>query len=98
MQEPRKLAKERVVVTGGAGFVGSNIVERLLREGASVVVLDDFYTGSLDNLPPAGPNLEIVKGSVTDFDLVREVVKSANYVIHEAARNLIVSTRNPRED
>jgi UDP-glucose 4-epimerase len=98
MYEPRLLAKERVVVTGGAGFVGSNIVERLLREGASVVVLDDFYTGELDNLPPAGPNLEIVTGSVCDFDLVREVVRSANYVIHEAARNIIVSTRNPRED
>ena len=89
---------ERVVVTGGAGFVGSNIVRRLLNDGASVVVLDDFYTGARDNLPASAPNLEVVTGSVTDFDLVREVLKGASVVIHEAARNIIVSTRNPRED
>ena len=92
------LAKSRVVVTGGAGFVGSNTAHRLLEVGASVVVLDDFYTGSELNLPTNHPRLEIIRGSVTDFDLVRDVVKGARVVIHEAARNIIVSTRNPRED
>lgn len=89
---------KKVVVTGGAGFVGSNIVRRLLREGAKVVVLDDFYTGNESNLPVGDANLEIVKGSVTDFELTRDVVRGAISVIHEAARNIIVSTRNPRED
>jgi nucleoside-diphosphate-sugar epimerase len=89
---------ETVVVTGGAGFIGSNIVRRLLKDGATVVVLDDFYTGIESNLPSSHPKLEIVRGSVTDFDLVREVIKGADRVIHEAARNIIVSTRNPRED
>ena len=89
---------ERIVVTGGAGFVGSNIVRRLLDCGASVVVLDDFYTGQEDNLPSDSENVEVVRGSVTDFDLVRNVIKGARAVIHEAARNIIVSTRNPRED
>jgi UDP-glucose 4-epimerase len=93
-----KLTEQRVIVTGGGGFVGSNIVRRLLEEGASVVVLDDFYTGTEDNLPSAEPKLAVVHGSVTDFDLVREVVKGASVVIHQAARNIIVSTRNPRED
>ena len=88
---------QRVVVTGGAGFVGSNTVKRLLKAGASVVVLDDFYTGSEDNLPTS-PNLEVIRGSVTDEKLVGEVIKGADVVIHEAARNIIVSTRNPRED
>ncbi len=92
------LNDEHVVVTGGAGFVGSNILRRLLDRGASVVVLDDFYTGSESNLPPANNKLEVVRGSVTDFDLVREVLKGATTVIHEAARNIIASTRNPRED
>jgi UDP-glucose 4-epimerase len=89
---------QKVVVTGGAGFVGSNIVRRLLKEGAKVVVLDDFYTGNESNLPIGDANLEVVKGSVTDFELTRDVVRGAISVIHEAARNIIVSTRNPRED
>jgi UDP-glucose 4-epimerase len=89
---------QRIVVTGGAGFVGSSIVERLLNHGARVVVLDDFYTGQESNLPIGNTNLEVVRGSVTDFALVRNVVEGAAAVVHEAARNIIVSTRNPRED
>src|SRR3989442_10946431 len=86
------------VVTGGAGFIGSNVVRRLLSEGARVIVLDDFYTGDNNNLPTDESNLEVIRGSVTDFDLVREAVKGAGLVFHLAARNIIVSTRNPRED
>lgn len=93
-----KLSGQRIVVTGGAGFVGSNIVRRLLKEGARVVVLDDFYTGAMENLPADDPNIEIVRGTVTDYELVCDVVKGAAVVFHEAARNIIVSTRNPRED
>ncbi|HJQ69804.1 MAG TPA: NAD-dependent epimerase/dehydratase family protein [Blastocatellia bacterium] len=98
MKHLENLKDERIVVTGGAGFVGSNIVQRLLKEGARVTVLDDFYTGSEQNLPSDHAGLEIIRGSVTDFNLVREVVKGADVVFHEAARNIIVSTRNPRED
>src|SRR5262252_883760 len=98
MIEPGLMKNEKVVVTGGAGFVGSNIVRKLIEGGAWVIVLDDFYTGDEKNLPPAGRGLEIIKGSVTDFELVRDVIKHATVVIHEAARNIIVSTRNPRED
>jgi len=93
-----KLSGQRVVVTGGAGFVGSNLVKRLLNENARVVVMDDFYTGNETNLPQERPGLEIVRGSVTDFDLVREVARDASLIFHLAARNIIVSTRNPRED
>ena len=93
-----QIAGKRVVVTGGAGFVGSNIVRHLLRDGARVLVLDDFYTGDEANLPAGEANLEIVRGSVTDYDLVRDCLQGASLIIHEAARNIIVSTRNPRED
>jgi UDP-glucose 4-epimerase len=87
-----------VTVTGGAGFIGSRTVRRLLNEGANVVVLDDFFTGSEGNLPVHDPKLEIVRGSVTQYELVRDVVKGVRFVLHLAARNIIVSTRNPRED
>jgi len=98
MSYPEKLAGQKIVVTGGAGFVGSNVVRRLLAENASVLVLDDFYTGDDNNLPVGESKLDVVRGSVTQFDLVRDVIKGASLVFHLAARNIIVSTRNPRED
>jgi UDP-glucose 4-epimerase len=61
-------------------------------------VLDDFYTGDDHNLPSDDPNLGVVRGSVTEFDLTRDVMKGSSLVFHLAARNIIVSTRNPRED
>src|SRR4029078_3474637 len=98
MNYSENLAGQRIVVTGGAGFVGSNVVRRLLAEKSRVVVLDDFYTGDHNNLPVGASDLEIIHGSVTDFDVVRDVMKGAGMVFHLAARNIIVSTRNPRED
>jgi len=90
------LAGHRVLVTGGAGFVGSNLVRRLLREGARVTVLDDLFTGRRENLPDSG--FEFVKGTVCDPAVVEPLVRASEVVIHAAARNIVVSTRNPRED
>lgn len=87
----------KVLVTGGAGFIGSNVVEKLLQEGARVRVLDDLFTGSMENLPRSD-SLEFVKGSVTDEDLVDSVVKGVEIIFHCAARNIIASTKNPRDD
>jgi UDP-glucose 4-epimerase len=88
---------QRVLITGGAGFVGSNVTERVARCGGKVTVLDDLCTGSLDNIDP-GTSYEFVEGSVTDETLVSRLVKNADLVIHMAARNIIVSTKNPRDD
>jgi UDP-glucose 4-epimerase len=92
----QSLSGRRVLVTGGAGFVGSNLVRRLMREGAIVTVLDDLFTGRRENLPPTG--LEFVHGSVCDPPVVERLVDAAEVIIHAAARNIVVSTRNPRED
>lgn len=88
---------KRVLITGGAGFVGSNVTERVARCGGKVTVLDDLCTGSLDNID-RGTEYEFVEGSVTDEALVSRLVKQADLVIHMAARNIIVSTKNPRDD
>jgi UDP-glucose 4-epimerase len=87
----------KVLVTGGAGFVGSNVVDHLLKDGAAVTVLDDFSTGSKSNLP-AGRRLKVVKGDVCDPVVVKRLVGKSDFVAHLAARNIIVSTKNPRED
>ena len=90
------LENARVLVTGGAGFIGCNLVRRLIREGARVTVLDDLFTGRLENLPKKG--LEFVEGSVCDPKIVEKMVGDAEVVFHAAARNIVVSTKNPRED
>lgn len=90
------LAGVRVLVTGGAGFVGSGLTKRLLQMGAAVTVLDDLFTGRRDNLPASG--FTFVEGSVCDPPLVEHLVAGAEIVFHCAARNIVVSTRNPRED
>jgi nucleoside-diphosphate-sugar epimerase len=93
-----RLNGQTVLVTGGAGFVGSRVVLRLLEIGAAVTVLDDFFTGLEDNLPTPSPSLRVVRGSVVDDALVRQLVRVSDYVVHMAARNIVVSTKNPRED
>lgn len=87
----------RVVVTGGAGFVGSNTVDRLLELGATVVLFDDFSTGSETTTLRDGA-LEIVRGSVCDYELVRKALDDAEIVLHLAALNIILSMRNPQDD
>ena len=90
------LTGRRVLGTGGAGFVGCNLVRRLLREGARVTVLDDLFTGRRENLPESG--FEFVRGSVCDPAVVERLVGQNEVIIHAAARNIVVSTRDPRED
>ncbi|MGQ9574028.1 MAG: NAD-dependent epimerase/dehydratase family protein [Thermoguttaceae bacterium] len=75
------------VVTGGAGFIGSHLVEALLARGCRVSVIDDESTGSVENLAAvrSHPRLEYFKGSVADRQLVRHVVAEADEVFHLAA-------------
>jgi len=77
----------RILITGGAGFIGSHLAERLIHEGRHVVVLDDLSTGSAANLAAlAGhPRFDFVEGSVLDRELVRALVRDSELVVHLAA-------------
>jgi UDP-glucose 4-epimerase len=73
------------LVTGGAGFIGSHLVEALVTSGHAVRVLDDFSTGNSDNLAPVQAQIELIRGDVTDLGAVRQAVRGAELVFHEAA-------------
>lgn len=75
----------RALVTGGAGFIGSHLVDGLLREGFEVRVLDDFSSGREENLRHALDQIELVKGDVRDADAVARAVEGVEVVFHEAA-------------
>jgi dTDP-glucose 4,6-dehydratase len=80
---------ESVLVTGGAGFIGSNIAEALLAQGYRVVILDDLSTGKMENVLDIKreENLKFVKGSILDRGLLRSIIKSENVslISHQAA-------------
>ncbi|MEP0814143.1 MAG: SDR family oxidoreductase [bacterium] len=73
------------LVTGGAGFIGSNIVHELARRGERVRVLDDFSTGRRENLEGAEADFELVEGSITDFETCRGACEGIDFVLHQAA-------------
>jgi UDP-glucose 4-epimerase len=75
----------RAVVTGGAGFIGSHLVETLLAEGFSVRVVDNLATGRRANLAHLGDAYQWLEGDVTDFDVCRRAVEGAEFVLHQAA-------------
>ena len=76
-----------VLVTGGAGFIGSHLVDSLLADGHKVTVIDNLSTGHLSNLDSAGrsPNFRFVQGSVTDETIVDELVHESESIVHLAA-------------
>ena len=91
----RSFGARRILVTGGAGFVGSAVTRRLVDAGARVTVLDDLFTGKPDDVPTGAT---LVRGSVTDIPLVNELVGDHSLILHLAARNIIASTANPLDD
>jgi nucleoside-diphosphate-sugar epimerase len=75
----------RYVITGGAGFIGSHLVEHLVGAGHEVVVLDDFSTGRRENLAPWREHIELVEGSLVDADTCARAIRGADYVLHQGA-------------
>ena len=83
----------KALVTGGAGFIGSHIVDRLLNDGHEVVVLDNFSTGHHGNLAEHC-KLTIVEGDISDFNTVKQCMKGVDWVFHKAAVASVPKTVN----
>lgn len=88
----------RYLVTGGAGFIGSNIVDELVRRGHSVVVLDDLSSGKESNLAQVANQIDFRLGSITDLATAQQAAQGTDYVIHLAARTSVPrSVKDPIE-
>ena len=75
----------KFAVTGGAGFIGSHLVEHLVSKGHSIIVIDNLHSGKIDNLSAVKNEIEFHNLSILDFDKLRSVIKNSDGIFHEAA-------------
>ncbi len=88
----------KVLVTGGAGFIGSNLADALVAQGARVVILDNLITGFRENLEEIRGDFEFIEGDLNDDDKLRKALDSVEIVFHQAALPSVPrSVDNPRE-
>jgi UDP-glucose 4-epimerase len=88
----------RYLVTGGAGFIGSNTVDELVRRGHDVVVLDDLSTGKAANLDQVSTKIRLIQDSITNLEALREACRGVDCVIHLAAQTSVPrSVKDPIE-
>jgi UDP-glucose 4-epimerase len=88
LEAPEKIERDGIVkflVTGGAGFIGSNIVKALIHRGETVTVLDNLSTGKLENIKDFLPRTEFIQGDIRDRETVKTAVKGIDVVLHQAA-------------
>ena len=87
MPDFQSLNNRKVLVTGGAGFIGSNLIEALLTHGAQVTCLDNFATGKRENLEPflLNPQFTLIEGDIRDMDTCNRACSTQDFVLHEAA-------------
>ena len=84
------------LVTGGAGFIGSNLAERLIERGHKVRILDNFSTGRRENISKFEKDLEVIEGDIRNIETVRRAMKGVEFCLHMAALNSVVrSVENP---
>lgn len=88
----------KLVVTGGAGFIGSNIVKYLVKNGYEVIVVDNLYRGKIENLNKIKNEIEFLKIDICDHEKMRNAIKNADGVLHQAALTSVQESFNHKEE
>jgi len=81
-----KIKNKKILVTGGAGFIGSHIVDALVRKGARVKIYDNFSSGLMDYLKKSEGEAEIVRGDILNYSKLNQAIKGSDFVVHQAAQ------------
>lgn len=81
----KELKDKKIVVTGGCGFIGSHIVDRLIKEKAKVIVVDNLITGKLENIAANMDKIQFIKGNFADSKVLDQALAGADFVNHQAA-------------
>jgi len=81
------ISNTKILVTGGAGFIGSNLYDVLIRSGNRVVCLDNFMTGKMENIEHllSNPDFKLITGDIRNLDDCKLAVEGVDYILHEAA-------------
>ncbi|MEM3541151.1 MAG: SDR family oxidoreductase [Candidatus Bilamarchaeaceae archaeon] len=88
----------KILITGGAGFIGSHLAEALLKRGHAVRILDNFSTGKEENIKDIENSIEIIRGSITEKEVLENAIENVDYVLHHAAQISVVdSIKNPKK-
>lgn len=92
----QRITNSTVLVTGGAGFIGSNLCEDLLKQGNTVVCLDNLSTGNRENIVPflAGDRFTFIEGDITNLDTCHKACTGVDYVLHQAALGSVPRSLN----
>lgn len=86
----------KYLITGGAGFIGSNIAHALVKKRQQVVILDNLFSGRLSNLEDIKNHVELINGDIRNFETVKKAVAGVDYVLHQAAlRGVYQSVKDP---
>lgn len=87
----------KFLITGGAGFIGSNIARELIKKKQQVVILDNLFSGRMPNLEDIKEKIDFINGDIRNFDTVKKAVAGVDFVLHQAAlRGVYQSVKDPR--
>ena len=98
LSQMKKMRNKKVLVTGGAGFIGSNLVERLVKDGHNVKIIDNLSTGKIENLRSVIYKIEFIEGDITNEEHIMKAADGVDYIFHQAALVSVQrSVENPRK-